>query len=53
MSFMSGIMDHSEGPVTQSMQTELKQVMVDAAAADEKFDADINRELAKLDDILK
>ncbi|MCK5277414.1 MAG: hypothetical protein KAK04_02735, partial [Cyclobacteriaceae bacterium] len=30
MSFMSGILDHSEGPVTQSMKTEFKQLVADS-----------------------
>ncbi|WP_282123379.1 WD40/YVTN/BNR-like repeat-containing protein [Algibacter mikhailovii] len=53
MSFMSGILDHSEGPVTQSMKTEFQLVVEAAKAADEKFDAEIKEELAKLDKILK
>ena len=53
MSFMSGILDHSEGPVTQSMKTEFAQLLVDSKVADEKYNADIEKELAKLDKILK
>jgi hypothetical protein len=53
MSFMSGILDHSEGPITQSMKTEFKQLVADSKAADEKYNADIKNELAKLDEILK
>jgi photosystem II stability/assembly factor-like uncharacterized protein len=53
MSFMSGILDHSEGPVTQSMKTEFQHVVEAAKAADEKFDADIQKEIDKLDKILK
>jgi hypothetical protein len=53
MSFMSGILDHSEGPVTQSMKAELAQSVADAGAADEKYTADIAKELAKLEKILK
>ena len=53
MSFMSGILDHSEGPVTQSMKTEFKQIVADSKAADEKYNADIKKELAKLDGLLK
>ncbi|MCK5370896.1 MAG: hypothetical protein KAQ62_20170, partial [Cyclobacteriaceae bacterium] len=53
MSFMSGILDHSEGPVTQSMRTEFKQLVADSKAADDKYNADVKKELAKLDKILK
>ena len=53
MSFMSGILDHSEGPVTQSMKTEFKKLVADSKVADEKYNTDIEKELAKLDRILK
>jgi len=52
MSFMSGILDHSEGPVTQSMKTEFKQIVEDSKAADEKYNANIKNELAKLNELL-
>ena len=52
MSFMSGILDHSEGPVTQSMKTEFKQLVEDARAADEKYNSDIKNELEALNSIL-
>jgi len=52
MSFMSGILDHSEGPVTQSMKTEFKQIVTDSKAADEKYNNSIKVELAKLDELL-
>ena len=50
---MSGILDHSEGPVTQSMKTEFQLVVEAAKAADEKFNSEINKEIIKLDKILK
>lgn len=53
MSFMSGILDHSEGPVTQSMKTEFKQLVTDSKLAYEKYNADLEKELVKLDKILK
>jgi hypothetical protein len=53
MSFMSGILDHSEGPVTQSMKTEFKQIVADSKAADEEYNNSIKVELAKFDEILK
>jgi hypothetical protein len=53
LSFMSGILDHSEGPVTQSMKTEFQLVVEAAKAADEKFNSDIKKEIDKLDKILK
>ena len=49
---MSGILDHSEGPVTQSMKTEFNQLLTDTKAADEKYNSGINVELAKLDEII-
>ena len=39
---MSGILDHSEGPVTQSMKTEFKQIVADSKAADAEYNNSIN-----------
>jgi hypothetical protein len=52
MSFMSGILDHSEGPVTQSMKTEFKQLVDDAKVADTKYNSSIKEELETLNSIL-
>jgi len=52
MSFMSGILDHSEGPVTQSMKTELKQLVADSKSVDDHYNGAIKEELAKLDKIM-
>lgn len=47
MSFMSGILDHSEGPVTQSMKTEFQGVLDDAKVADEEYEKTMTPTLAK------
>jgi hypothetical protein len=53
MSFMSGILDHSEGPVTQSMKAVYQDLIDASKAADDNYNADIKKELAKLDKLLK
>jgi hypothetical protein len=53
MSFMSGILDHSEGPVTQSMKTEFKQLIEDSKIADEKYNSSVEKEMKKLEKLLK
>ena len=53
MSFMSGILDHSEGPVTESMKVEFKQIIEEANNADEQYQEAIQKELKKLDKLLK
>jgi len=53
MSFMSGILDHSEGPVTQSMKTEFQQLIRGAKVADDQYNVAIEKELKKLDKLLK
>ncbi len=53
LSFKSGILDTSEGPVTQSMKTEFNQLLVDSRAADEKYNAKISKEPESLDALLK
>ena len=52
MSFMSGILDHSEGPVTQSMKTEFEQLIEDSKAVDKKYNANIKIELSRFDKVL-
>ncbi len=39
MSFMSGILDHSEGPVTTQMRQELQNLKQEAQEADDKYQA--------------
>jgi hypothetical protein len=53
MSFMSGILDHSEGPVTGSMKAEFKELMEQADAADDKFEFDLEKEVKKFDKLTK
>ena len=53
MSFMSGILDGSEGPVSGSMQTEFKEVLEEAKAADEKYQTAIEPELKKFEKLTK
>ena len=49
MSFMSGILDHSEGLVTQSMQIEFQVLIEETIAADENYKAAIEPELKKFE----
>jgi hypothetical protein len=53
MSFMSGILDHSEGPVTQSMKLVYQSLLEQSKAVDELYNDGIAKELAKLDKLLK
>ena len=53
MSFMSGILDHSEGPVTGSMKAEFKELLEQADAADEKFESDLEKEVKKFQKLTK
>jgi hypothetical protein len=53
MSFMSGILDHSEGPVSGSMKTEFKELIEQADAVDNKFDTDLEKELRKFEKLIK
>jgi hypothetical protein len=53
MSFMSGILDHTEGPANSSMKTEFKELVKESESAEKEFDSKIKPELAKLDEILK
>jgi photosystem II stability/assembly factor-like uncharacterized protein len=46
-SFMSGILDTSEGPVTASMKNEFKEVLEEGNAADAQYMAAIEPELEK------
>ena len=50
---MSGILDHSEGPVSQSMKSELEVLKKEVNAADKDYNTAIENELKKLDKLLK
>ncbi len=52
MSFMSGILDHSEGPVNQTMQNEFAIVLEEAKAADEAYNTAIAEALEKLEKLM-
>lgn len=52
MSFMSGIIDHSEGPITQSMKTEFEVLTVNDKAATDEYKANVAKELAELENLL-
>ncbi|MBT8181595.1 MAG: hypothetical protein KJO53_08400 [Eudoraea sp.] len=53
LSFMSGILDHSEGPVTTQMHSEFQEVLKDADNADATFKQSIDTELSKFEKIIK
>jgi len=53
MSFMSGILDHSEGPVTQSMLTEFQVLIEEAKAADANYQDAIEPELKNFEKLTK
>jgi hypothetical protein len=53
MSFMSGILDHSEGPVTQNMKAVYQGLVEEASAADAKFRSSMEAELAKFNKLVK
>jgi photosystem II stability/assembly factor-like uncharacterized protein len=53
MSFMSGILDHSEGPVTQSMKNEFQGLVKEAEEADTAFQAALAPELEKFEKLVK
>jgi len=53
MSFMSGILDHTEGSVTTSMKTEFKGILEDAKVADAAYQTAIDTELKKFEKLTK
>lgn len=53
MSFMSGILDHSEGPVTENMKAVYESLVEAAKAADANFKSSLEPELAKFDQLTK
>ncbi|WP_430817581.1 WD40/YVTN/BNR-like repeat-containing protein [Carboxylicivirga sp. RSCT41] len=52
MSFMSGILDHSEGPVTGSMQAEFKGLVEEAKKADQAYQENITPVLEKFNKVI-
>ena len=53
MSFMSGILDHSEGPVTTSMKTEFQELVEEAKTADDSYLVAIEPELKKFEKMVR
>ena len=53
MSFMSGILDHSEGPVAKSMKEVYQNLVEESKVADAKYKSSIEKELNKFDKLLK
>ena len=53
LSFMSGILDHSEGPVTAQMKAEFQQVLQEAQKADAQYQAAIGPELEKFEEMVQ
>ncbi len=53
MSFMSGILDHSEGPVSGSMQVEYSELIEQANKVDMQFDENLRKELEKFEKLMK
>jgi len=53
MSFMSGILDHSEGPVTENMKAVYQELVEEAKAADAAFMSSLDPELAKFNKLVK
>ena len=49
----SGILDHSEGPVSGSMKAEFKELIEQADAVDIKFEADLEKETKKFERLIK
>lgn len=53
MSFMSGILEHSEGPVTQSMKTEFEILKAEDKSATDQYNTNIEKELMKFEKLIK
>ena len=53
MSFMSGILDHSEGPAAKSMKEVYQNLVEESKVADAKYKSSIEKELNKFDKLLK
>jgi hypothetical protein len=53
MSFMSGILDHSEGPVTSNMKAIYAQLVEEAKTVDDQFNKSMEAEFAKFEKLVK
>lgn len=53
MSFMSGILDGSEGPVTQSMKAEYKTLLDEAKVTDADYNSGIKTALTEFEKLIK
>jgi hypothetical protein len=52
MSFLSGILDHTEGPVPGSMKAEFSEILKLADTADEEFEAALEKEVRKFEKMM-
>lgn len=53
MSFMSGILDHSEGPVTRNMKEVYQNLVEESKVADANYNSSIEANLTKFNKIVK
>ena len=53
MSFISGILDHSEGPVTRNMKEVYQSLVEESKVADAKYNSSIDADLTKFNKIIK
>jgi hypothetical protein len=49
MAFLSGILDHSEGPVTGNMKAVYSELLEESKAADAAFKASVDKELPRFE----
>jgi hypothetical protein len=53
MAFLSGILDHSEGPVTENMKAVYAELLEESQAADAAFKSSMDKELPKFEKSVK
>ena len=53
MSFISGILDQTEGPAPETMKQEFKKMQEQSKAADDKYKSSVEPELKKFDELVK
>jgi hypothetical protein len=53
MAFLSGILDHSEGPVTANMKAVYAQLLEESKAADAAYQASMDKELPKFEKVVQ
>ena len=53
MAFLSGILDHSEGPVTENMKAVYAELLEESKAADAAYKASMDQELPKFEKAVK